>query len=185
MNEEGTVNSQIVDSVSSVVTLATGQSASQAFGMLDAVMLETLGMAMHNAVHRQQSSGMINGAAVTATCAKILATPIGQPSPPPKKPDPPQVHPLEGPNAPTPPSVEMDKAMASGKGAISALKGIAAEADSQAATAAATSKQANADLEELIAEARGPNSTSDSQSPQTGVVVKQDLPPQSSPSQIK
>ena len=181
MAEEGTVNTQIVDSVSNVVTLATGQSASQAFGMLDAVMLETLGMAMHNAVHRQQSSGMINSAAVTAACAKILATPIGPPQPPDKKPDPPQVHPLNGPNAPTPAPVEMDKAMASGKQAISALKGIAAEADSQGAAAAATLNQVRADLQELIAEAGDPAKPADSTSIQAAAMNKPGLPPQPSP----
>ena len=165
MTEDGTINSQVVDSVSNVITLTTGQSASQAFGMLDAVMLETLGVAMHNAVHRQQSSGMINSAAVTAACAKILATPIGPPRPPDKKPDPPQVHPLDGPNAPTPAAVGIDKAMASGKQAINALKGIAAEADSQEAAAAATLQQVKTDLQELIAEADTTTSPTDKTSP--------------------
>jgi len=168
MTEEGTVNSQIVDSVSSVVTLATGQSASQSFGMLDAVMLETLGMAMHNAVHRQQSSSMINSAAVTAACAKILATPIGTAPPPAKKPDPPQVHALDGPSSPPPVAVEMDKAMASGKDAISALKEIGAEADSQAAAAAATSEQVKTDLETLAAEAGGTDSAPQPTDPSNG-----------------
>lgn len=159
MAEEGTVNSQIADSVSSVVTLATGQAASQAFGMLDAVMLESLGMAMHNAVHRQQSSSMINSAAVTAACAKILATPIGPPSPPPppppEKPDPPQVNPLDGPNSSPPVDVVIKNAMDSGKDAISALKAQGDLADSQAAAAAATSAQVKADLQELMNEAGG------------------------------
>uniref|UniRef100_UPI00195355CD RebB family R body protein n=1 Tax=Escherichia coli TaxID=562 RepID=UPI00195355CD len=59
MSDEGTVNSRVIDSVASVVTLLSGQSPSQAFGMLDAVMVETLGMAMHNAVGRQQGGGMV------------------------------------------------------------------------------------------------------------------------------
>ncbi|WP_179098179.1 RebB family R body protein, partial [Burkholderia pseudomallei] len=81
--DDSTVNSQIVDAVSNVVTLTTGQSPSQAFGMLDAVLLETLGMAMHNAVNRQQSAGMINSAALTAARATILAVPFPAPPPPP------------------------------------------------------------------------------------------------------
>ena len=66
VTQDGTVNSRIVDSVASVVTLNTGEAPSQAFGMLDAVMVESLGMAMHNAVMRQQGSSMVGTAAVTA-----------------------------------------------------------------------------------------------------------------------
>ncbi|PTT89320.1 translation initiation factor 2, partial [Pelomonas sp. HMWF004] len=39
MIEEHEANSQIVDAVSSTVTLAVGQSPAQAQGMIDAVML--------------------------------------------------------------------------------------------------------------------------------------------------
>jgi hypothetical protein len=67
-----TVNSQIVDSVSDVVTLTGGIAPAQAFGMLDTVMVETLGMAMYNAVNRQQGASMIGSAAVTAACAKMI-----------------------------------------------------------------------------------------------------------------
>ncbi|MCE4554587.1 RebB family R body protein [Roseateles cellulosilyticus] len=74
--DEGTVNSQILDAAVSTVALTTGQAASQALAMLDVVLLETLGMAMHNAVHRQQSAGMVSAAAVTAACAKMLQTPF-------------------------------------------------------------------------------------------------------------
>ncbi|MGD3727160.1 RebB family R body protein [Xanthomonas citri pv. citri] len=73
MIDDSSVNSQIVDAVSSIVTLTTGQAPAQALGMLDAVMLETLGMAMHNAVNRQQGAGMINAAAITAACAKMIS----------------------------------------------------------------------------------------------------------------
>ncbi|WP_390623098.1 hypothetical protein ACEQUB_p01325 (plasmid) [Ralstonia syzygii] len=91
--DDSTVNSQIVDAVSSIVTLTTGQAPSQALGMLDAVLLETLGMAMHNAVNRQQSAGMVSSAALTAACAKILAVPFPlPPAPPPPVSPPPEVH---------------------------------------------------------------------------------------------
>jgi hypothetical protein len=73
---EGTVNSQIVDSVANVVTLASA-TALPAFAMLDAVFAEALGMAMHNAVNRQQSASMIGSAAVTAACARMLGGPLG------------------------------------------------------------------------------------------------------------
>ncbi|WP_188262100.1 RebB family R body protein [Azospirillum tabaci] len=83
MSDEGTVNTQVIDATSDIVTLLTGQSPAQSFAMLDAVMVETLGMAMHNAVHRQQNAGMVNSAAVTAACAKMLAVPFPTTPPPP------------------------------------------------------------------------------------------------------
>lgn len=83
MSDEGTVNTQVIDSTSDIVTLLTGQSPAQSFAMLDAVMVETLGMAMHNAVHRQQNAGMVNSAAVTAACAKMLSVPFPTTPPPP------------------------------------------------------------------------------------------------------
>lgn len=89
---EGTVNSQIVDSVANVVTLTGGTAPAQAFAMLDTVMIETLGMAMYNAVSRQQGASMIGSAAVTAACAKMLGTPFGSPPPAPPPPEPPAPH---------------------------------------------------------------------------------------------
>ena len=83
MSDEGTVNTQVIDATSDIVTLLTGQSPAQSFAMLDAVMVETLGMAMHNAVHRQQNAGMVNSAAVTAACAKMLSVPFPTTPPPP------------------------------------------------------------------------------------------------------
>ncbi|KWO47754.1 hypothetical protein WT97_06680 [Burkholderia sp. MSMB1459WGS] len=119
-NDDSTVNSQIVDAVSSIVTLTTGQSPSQAFGMLDAVLLETLGMAMHNAVNRQQSASMIGSAALTATCAKILGVPFPAPPAPPKPvpPLPPDVHPLPGPDEPVTPAAELKAAVRDGEAAL-------------------------------------------------------------------
>ncbi|MGY0714961.1 RebB family R body protein [Azospirillum argentinense] len=86
MSDEGTVNTQVIDATSDIVTLLTGQSPAQSFAMLDAVMVETLGMAMHNAVHRQQNAGMVNSAAVTAACAKMLSVPFPTTPPPPLPP---------------------------------------------------------------------------------------------------
>jgi hypothetical protein len=105
MSDNSTVNSQITDSISQVVTLLTGQSPSQSFGMMDAVMLETLGMAMHNAVTRQQYAHMTSTAAVTAACAKMLQAPFPIAPPPPPPAPPPTVHPLaHPPDAPAPPA---------------------------------------------------------------------------------
>ena len=99
MSSDNTVNSQIVDSVSAAATLLVGQAPAQAFGMLDMVMLETLGTAMHNAVARQQGAGMVSSAAVTAACAKMINAPWPVPPPPPAPapPPPPNVIPRPGP----------------------------------------------------------------------------------------
>ncbi|MDR3419515.1 MAG: RebB family R body protein [Nevskia sp.] len=149
MNDNGTVNSQIVDSVSSVGTLITGQSPAQSFGMLDAVLLETLGMAMHNAVNRQQGGSVIGAAAVAAACARMLGAPLPlQPPPPPgPPPTPPVVNPLPGPPpTPPPPAAVIAAAFAEGEAAIQVLK-----AQAQSATTDGT--QAQNDLKQLATDA--------------------------------
>ncbi|HVL40670.1 MAG TPA: RebB family R body protein, partial [Brevundimonas sp.] len=128
---DGTVNSRIVDSVSSVVTLNTGEAPSQAFGMLDAVMVESLGMAMHNAVMRQQGASMVGTAAVTAACAKMLQRQTYYM--PPLPPDPsPQVEPIPG---PIPPPTPVDMAYSDGEAAINELRAQAAGTGFEAAQA--------------------------------------------------
>ncbi len=72
---DGTMNTQVIDAATTTAALLTGQAPSQATGILDTVMAETLGMSMHNAVMRQQADGMVGAAAVTATCAKMLQAP--------------------------------------------------------------------------------------------------------------
>ena len=138
--DDNTVNSQVVDSVASVVTLATGHAASQALGMLDAVLLESLGMSMYNAVNRQQSAGMISAAALTATCAKMLSTPLATgtpPAPPPPPGAPPDVRQLPGPPPSPPlPAAVIAAAMAEGRSAIQTLKDQALSASDDAANAA-------------------------------------------------
>jgi hypothetical protein len=118
------VNGQIVDSVADVVTLNSGLAPTQAFGMLDTVMTETLGMAMYNAVSRQQGSSMIGSAATTAVCAKMLSAPFPHdvpPSPPP--PTPGGVQPLDPPPfKPKPAPVIIAEAKAEGEWAIDTLK---------------------------------------------------------------
>ncbi len=83
MPGENTINDQIIDSVDFVNNTNMGVSPSQTMAMLDAVMAETIGMAMHNAVTTQQNGQMIGNASVTATCAKILSVPLAKASPPP------------------------------------------------------------------------------------------------------
>ena len=143
----GTTNTRIVDSVTGAATLLTGQSPSQAFAMLDAVMVETLGMAMYNAVNRQQNAGMTSAAAVTAACARMLGAPfpVPPPPPPPAPPAPPVITPLPGPPPPAmPPSPGevIAAAMTEGQAAISILQ-------AQAAAGGTYAQTATADLQEL------------------------------------
>jgi len=79
MTDQSTVNNQITDSVTQANTTLLGNSASGAMSLLDIVNAETLGMSMHNAVSSQHNSQMSSAAAVTATCAKMLA--VSPPSP--------------------------------------------------------------------------------------------------------
>lgn len=134
-----TVNSQIVDSVSDVVTLTTANAPAQAFGMLDTVMVETLGMAMYNAVNRQQGASMISSAAVTAACAKMINANLPAPEiKPPLPPEPPVVEPLR----PPPPSpgddfAQVASALAGAQSAIHTLKEEAVDPQSPASGLAA------------------------------------------------
>jgi hypothetical protein len=146
-NDAGSVNSQVIDATTGVVTLITGQAPSQAFGLLDAVMVETLGMAMHNAVSRQQGASVIGSAAVTAACAKMLTVPFPMPPPPPPPP-PPTVQPLPGPPPTIPPSGVIAAAFSQAETAIDVLK-------MQAAGAGTLAQTAQADLGKLITEAGG------------------------------
>lgn len=66
-------NSQIVDSVQLTQYFTVQGAPSQTIAMLNAVMTETLGMGMHNAISAQQQSQMTGAAATTSTCARILS----------------------------------------------------------------------------------------------------------------
>jgi hypothetical protein len=77
------VNDQITDSVSQMQMLLTGGAPSQAMGMLDIAGTETIGMSMFNAITAQQNSQTSAGAALNASCAKMLRTPTS-PNPAPK-----------------------------------------------------------------------------------------------------
>jgi hypothetical protein len=142
------VNGQIVDSVADVVTLNSGLAPTQAFGMLDTVMTETLGMAMYNAVSRQQGSSMIGSAATTAVCAKMLSTPFPFEVPPPPPPAPTGgVQPLDPPppKPPKPASVIIAAARAEGESAIDTLKTEEQGLASDAAAARGALEQLTAD----------------------------------------
>ncbi|MDG5974498.1 hypothetical protein H010_04497 [Hydrogenophaga taeniospiralis CCUG 15921] len=147
MNNDGTVNDQVVDSVNSVTTLISGQSPAHAFAMLDTVMVETLGMAMYNAVNRQQNAGMVSSASVTAACARMLnAYPPYTPPPVPPAPTPPVVNPLPGPTPSPSNEVVVQTAFSQGTAAITTLQGVA-EATSTVA------QEAQADLKSLAQQA--------------------------------
>jgi hypothetical protein len=147
-NEVGTVNSQILDSTTGVLTLLSGQAPSQAFSLLDAVMAETLGMAMHNAISRQQGAGVISSAAVTAACAKMLVVPFPILPALPIPPLPPVVEPLPGPPPDLSPGAVAAAAYAGAEAAIDVLKATAAGASN-------LSETAQADLDQLITDAGG------------------------------
>jgi hypothetical protein len=74
MSENSTDN--IFDAPADLDTLALGVSPSQSLAMLGAVMAQTLGMAMYNAVGAQQNASMVRGAAITMACAGMLSLPI-------------------------------------------------------------------------------------------------------------
>ncbi|HEV2273072.1 MAG TPA: RebB family R body protein [Acidobacteriaceae bacterium] len=76
MAEEGTVNSQITDSVTQAIAAVVGNAPSETKGLLDTLMAETVGMAMYNAVTNQHNAQMVSNAAVTAACARMLRTPF-------------------------------------------------------------------------------------------------------------
>lgn len=80
MANEGTINSQITDSVAQAATAIIGNAPSQTTGMLDAVMAETIGMAMYNNVTTQHNSQMVASAAIAAACARMLKSPVALPS---------------------------------------------------------------------------------------------------------
>ncbi len=167
MTDQGSVNSQILDSVADTVTIATGLAPSQSFGMLDTVMIETLGMAMYNAVSRQQGGSMVGSAAVTAACAKMLGTPLGT-APKPHA-GPPHIHPLPTPPTPprpwnppvppTPPPVDpaaiIDQATGAAMAAIGTIQGAMGTIQAEGQNAAADETLANASLQSIAVAAAG------------------------------
>lgn len=73
------LNDQITDAVAETNSTVLGHAPSGSQGLLDAVMAETVGMLMHNAVTAQHNSQMVSGAATAAACARILRTGGGAP----------------------------------------------------------------------------------------------------------
>lgn len=61
------------ETVADLQKLIRGSSNSQSMALLNSVMVETIGMSMYNAVSTQHNAQMLNSAATTSTCAKILS----------------------------------------------------------------------------------------------------------------
>lgn len=133
------VNSQINDSVSTTIAEVLGNAPAQAFGMLDTVMAETVGMLMHNAVTAQQNAQMTGNAAVTATCAKMLS--VQPTSPAAKKTSPPPFTPPIF----SPPGSPANPVRSQGAAAKEAIQNLADDLDS----ATKEEQQARAMLQEL------------------------------------
>lgn len=74
----GADDNQLFDLATGLDTLALGVSPSESFAVLDAVMAQTLGMAMFNAVSAQQNANTIRSAAVTMACADMLSLSIAK-----------------------------------------------------------------------------------------------------------
>ena len=66
------VNSQVIDSAETVHLLTIAQASPQSVAIVEAVGSETIGASMHNAVKAQQNAQMMAGAALAATCARIV-----------------------------------------------------------------------------------------------------------------
>lgn len=78
------MNESMFDSLIELQNLLKGTAGSQSMAMLNNVMAETLGMSMHNAITTQHNAQLVNTAATTSTCARILsAAPRPAPAPAP------------------------------------------------------------------------------------------------------
>ncbi len=73
MADNSKTNSQITDTMAQLNSALVGGSSAQSMAFVNAVMADTLGMTMHNAVSVQHNSQMIGGASTTSACAKMLS----------------------------------------------------------------------------------------------------------------
>lgn len=93
MPATSSLNSQALEGAATVDALVAGLTPSATFALLDGVLTETLALAMHNAVARQQAGSVIAQAAVSAACARIVAAAGPPPEAPPPPPPPPEAKP--------------------------------------------------------------------------------------------
>ena len=153
MSESSSLNDQIVDSVAGMAFLNIGSAPAGTQALLDAVMSETLGMAMHNAVMRQQANSVVSSAAATATCARILQSSNGEPPPF----VPPGFYPGPGPVIPPletyddlEASIVIAKASAKANDAVTDLEVQAQSSRAEATTAQSALDALNAKLNSLM-----------------------------------
>lgn len=84
------LNGQIAAAVANLDALVTGMGPAQSMAMLDAVMVQSLGLAMQGAIARQQADRVISAAVVSAACARMLEIAgLPTPAPPPASASPP------------------------------------------------------------------------------------------------
>ena len=76
---KNTDTNQIFELATGLDTLALGVSPSESFAVLSAVMAQTLGMAMFNAVSAQQNVNTIRSAAITMACIGLMSLPVAAP----------------------------------------------------------------------------------------------------------
>lgn len=82
-------NAQTINNLKQLQDLLTEREQSKPMAIVSTVMAETLGMSMHNAVTAQHNAQLVNAAATTSTCARILSTAGAEPTPIPGPPGPP------------------------------------------------------------------------------------------------
>jgi len=73
MGNDNAVNTQITDAVVESLAATLGSGPAHSTAVLEAVMAETLGMHMHNAVTTQHNSKLLSQASTAQSCARILA----------------------------------------------------------------------------------------------------------------
>jgi hypothetical protein len=80
MNDpKGADTNRIFDLAAGLDTLALGVSPSESLAVLSAVMAQTLGLAMFNAVSAQQNTSVIRSAALTMACTGLMSLPVAAP----------------------------------------------------------------------------------------------------------
>jgi hypothetical protein len=68
------INSQVMDAIASLNTLSSDMGPSTSAAMLSAMGANSIGLAMLNAVARQQADSTLASAALAAVCARLSGT---------------------------------------------------------------------------------------------------------------
>ena len=67
------MNSQVTDAITQANALAVGEGPAASMAMVNAVMAETLGMMMHNAITAQNGMQTIAKSATAVVCSLIIS----------------------------------------------------------------------------------------------------------------